>query len=115
MNKLTKSFLFCAFMGLSSSLSVVFFWQQKLILTLILIFISIFILASKWSLANLLLYILCSIGGAIAEAIVIVSGTWQYTSPHFMGIPYWLPFLWGITALFIINFKKFLDLLVQKF
>ena len=50
---------------------------------------------------DLLLYIICSVAGTLAEAVAIASGAWKYSLPNFIGVPYWLPFLWGIAALFI--------------
>ena len=49
------------------------------------------------------------------EAIVVESGAWTYTFPNFIGIPYGLPFLWGITGVFIKEFSEFLKELLGLF
>ena len=49
------------------------------------------------------------------EAIVAESGAWTYTFPNFIGIPYGLPFLWGITGDFIKEFSEFLKELLCLF
>ncbi len=44
--------------------------------------------------------------GPLMEAIVIRSGAWQYAQPTFAGIPLWLPFLWGLTAVFLMKISR---------
>ena len=50
---------------------------------------------------DLYLHIISAIAGALAEAIAIAFGAWTYAFPQIIGIPYRLPFLWGIAALFV--------------
>lgn len=47
------------------------------------------------------IYILYGLAGVMAEAVAIAFGAWSHASAQFIGIPYWLPLLWGIAALFI--------------
>lgn len=48
------------------------------------------------------IYALCFVVGPLMEVIVInIGGAWSYTEPHLVGIPFWLPFLWGNAGLFI--------------
>lgn len=48
-----------------------------------------------------LLVVSCGGLGALAEAGAIASGAWAYTVPVAVGVPLWLPAIWGIAALFI--------------
>jgi len=54
----------------------------------------------------IIIFIFCGIAGAIAEIIGIYFGAWSYSKPFFYGIPIWLPFLWGIAALFLIKLSE---------
>lgn len=74
---------------------------KPIILTLCLALISALILILYNNKGDIYLYILCGLAGAMAEAVAIAFGAWSYASAQFIGIPYWLPLLWGITAIFI--------------
>jgi uncharacterized membrane protein YoaT (DUF817 family) len=39
--------------------------------------------------------------GPLSEAFCIHFGAWQYSNPFIIGIPMYLPFVWGGCALFI--------------
>ena len=45
--------------------------------------------------------------GPLAEGLAIQTGAWAYASPSVLGIPLWLPFVWGNAALFIQNSADF--------
>lgn len=49
----------------------------------------------------LYLYIIVAILGPAAEIAAIKAGAWSYSNPDFLGIPYWLPFIWGEAAIYI--------------
>jgi hypothetical protein len=115
MNKIIKFIIEGSVVGWGSFLSVVFLFRYNFILTLVLIFISILALILWRSKSNFLLYILCGFGGMVMEAIVVGSGAWTYAFPNFIGIPYFLPFLWGITGIFIKEFSDFLRELLGLF
>jgi hypothetical protein len=38
----------------------------------------------------------------MGESVAVYFGAWDYSKPLYL-IPIWLPFLWGITALFMKN------------
>ena len=90
-----------ALFALSSLGSVVIFWSTPLFLTTILLLLSLVSLRVRNKREEWLLYAICGIAGAVAEGIAIAAGAWTYTSSTCLGIPYWLPFLWGSAALFI--------------
>ena len=52
---------------------------------------------------NIYLYLFGGFCGALAESFAAMHGAWSYTIPNFIGIPFWLPLLWGIAALFVKN------------
>jgi hypothetical protein len=55
----------------------------------------------KWHTKNdLLFYFITFLLGPIGESVAIYLGAWKYSKPLYL-IPSWLPFLWGICALFL--------------
>ncbi len=82
-------------------------------MTLILLFISIFMLYIFRSKDTVRLYLFSFVSGAVAEIFAIKYGAWSYTNSSIMGIPTWLPFLCGIASLFILKnyfiFNKYLN------
>ena len=71
--------------------------------------ISLIMLAIDWSIKYLILFIAIMISGPIAESVAIYFGLWNYSSPFFLGIPIWLPFVWGNAGLYIIRLKALID------
>jgi hypothetical protein len=51
----------------------------------------------------LLLWLIFSITGSVAEMFAIKSGLWTYATIDLVSIPWYLPPVWGNAALFIIN------------
>jgi hypothetical protein len=76
-------------------------WDKPLMLTAVVISLSALMMLVHKDIEDLYLYIIIGSMGAAAEIIAIVSGAWEYAFPNLVGIPYWLPFLWGIAGLFI--------------
>lgn len=96
-----KNIIFNILFALACLISVSFFWKNTTLVIIILATIS-GIGLSKWkNRETVILFILSGIFGTIAEAIIVYFGVWTYTSPNFMGLPYWLPLLWGDAAVFI--------------
>lgn len=85
------------------------FWRKPPILTISYVIISIITL-TKWHERSDLIFYFVAFGlGPIGEAFAIYLGAWQYSKPLYL-IPIWLPFLWGITALFL---KKMSETLLE--
>ena len=101
MKRLLKAFLYSATLAFISLYSVSLFWQNSLLLAGILIVISALMLLVWRNKEDLILYTMSGIAGALAESTAIALGAWSYAIPGIIGIPYWLPFLWGIAAVFI--------------
>ena len=47
------------------------------------------------------LFLIAAIAGAFAEVIAIKFGAWKYANPTVLGVPIWLPLLWGSAVIFI--------------
>ncbi len=85
-------------------------WNRSGIATIVLVGLSVLMFLVEPKRANLLLYFFGFIFGPIAEAIAICFGAWHYTYPFLIGIPLWLPLVWGDCGLYIIRVKAVLDL-----
>lgn len=53
-----------------------------------------------------LVFLITGIAGSVAEITAIQMGAWQYTDPAFMGIPLWLPLVWGSAGMYISILSK---------
>jgi hypothetical protein len=85
------------------------FWHKPATLTIFYVVISVIMLTKWHEESDLILYFVAFSLGPIGEAFAIYLGAWQYTKPFYL-IPIWLPFLWGISALFI---KKLSETLIE--
>ena len=77
-----------------------FFWQEPAILMVFYVVISLIMLAKWHKKSDLVFYFVAFSLGPIGEAFAIYLGAWHYSKPFYL-IPIWLPFLWGISALFV--------------
>ncbi len=84
-------------------------WRKPPILTISYVTISI-IMLTKWHERSDLIFYFVAFGlGPIGEVFAVYLGAWQYSKPFYL-IPIWLPFLWGIAALFV---KKMSETLLK--
>ncbi len=101
-----KILLSCVALAILVTL-VVMFWQQTELLAGILLMLSFLVLLlSHDRRRDAVPFVIGAVLGPAMEAVVIRSGAWQYTSPTALGIPLWLPFLWGLTAMFIMKISR---------
>lgn len=78
------------------------FWRQPYVALLLEACIAVGLLyVSGWHYWKY--YVLCALLGASSEILVIYFGAWSYTMPQLLGIPLWLPFVWGNVALFFVS------------
>ena len=70
--------------------------------------LSAFMLAQEWSSGRFALFVTAFCLGPISEIISIEANLWSYTSSDVLGIPLWLPFVWGNAAVFIVRTEQFL-------
>ena len=79
--------------------TVVLLWRNNVILFAIL-FVECAITITLWKQQYDIMYFLFgAIIGPVMEMISIHFGIWAYTNPTFLGIPVWLPVLWGFAAI----------------
>jgi len=88
---------------LLSILCTFLFSNQAILLSIILVLIAY----AKHKIypikKELLLFILISVGGAVVEILLVNSGSaWNYSSSQLFGIPFWIPFFWGVMSTTIV-------------
>ena len=75
-------------------------WHRPVFLSICFLLISIFMLHRWHAKGDLIFYSVAFVLGPLGEIIAVYFGAWQYSKPLYL-IPIWLPFLWGIAALFM--------------
>ncbi len=80
-------------------------WHKPVVLTICYVAISA-VAVTRWhTRSDLLFYLVTFVLGPIGESVAVYLGAWKYSKPLFL-IPLWLPFLWGICALFMKNISE---------
>ncbi len=92
-----------AMLALATLLLTSVLWRHPLALTALLVATGVAIYALRPSRTSACVYAVGFVFGPLAEGFSIHTGAWEYASPSVLGIPLWLPFVWGIAALFIQN------------
>jgi len=75
-------------------------WHNPVFLSICYVLISIFMLYRWHAKSDLIFYFVAVVLGPLGEVVAVYFGAWQYSKPLYL-IPIWLPFLWGIAALFM--------------
>ena len=101
--QISSIFIFCI-----GVLTLFTMYDRILLTTLIIILISFVSLKILNDKQTTQLYVTAATLGPVGEIIAIHIGIWTYTIPSIYGIPYWLPFLWGLAIVH-------LDLLLNQF
>ena len=73
-------------------------WTNPALLTIILIIISAAYFLLFKERKGQYYFLAGAIFGPVGEALVSATGLWTYHGEAILGIPYWLPLAWGITA-----------------
>jgi len=102
------------YLGPFTIASVALLWENPILLSAELLALSTLRLMHRKSNAELKLFLFCGIGGAAAESFLVNFGIWKYAFPNALGIPLWLPILWGITGLCILGRYNQLDAAEKK-
>jgi hypothetical protein len=80
-------------------------WHRPVILIICYVTISIIVLIKWHTKSDLLFYFATFVLGPLGESVAIYPRAWKYSRPLYL-IPSWLPFLWGICALFLKNISE---------
>ena len=105
-NKVLQDLFYEILLFLITVFIIALSWKNNvltLVLLLVLWSIPIFFWPKKGDLAY---FFMAFILGPIGEIVAIKFGAWQYSNPDFLGIPIWLPFLWGCSAVLFNRLKN---------
>ncbi len=85
-------------------------WSKPLYLTITLLIISCLYFLLFKERKGIYYFLAAAIFGPIGEVFVSANGLWTYHGETILGIPYWLPLAWGITAValhkYLVNIDK---------
>jgi uncharacterized membrane protein YoaT (DUF817 family) len=95
--------LISAILAFSTLLVTAALWRHPVALVVLVLAVGVAIFLLRPTRASLVVYAVGFIFGPSAEVLGIHAGAWSYSSTDFLGIPIWLPFVWGNAALFIQN------------
>ena len=88
--------------ALGALLMVALFWPNPPFLATLLVALSLIMLwrarPVDWG-----AYGVCAIMGTLAEIAGVGTGGWEYVQTTAWGVPVWLPFLWGIAYLAMVQ------------
>lgn len=102
MADLTRA-LISAILAFSTLLATAALWRHPLALIVLVFAVGVGIFLLRPTRPSLVVYAVGFVFGPTAEVLGIHTGAWSYSSSDFLGIPIWLPFVWGNAALFIQN------------
>jgi hypothetical protein len=80
-------------------------WHKPVMLTICYVLVSIVVFIKWHKRSDLFFYFVAFVLGPVGESVAIYLGAWKYSKPLYL-IPLWLPFLWGICALFVKNISE---------
>jgi hypothetical protein len=104
-----KKFLVICLLSIFTLLIPSLFGDDLTLSVLLLFIVSLAMLSVDWNIKNIIYYIAIFVSGPLAESIGIHFGAWTYSHPVFIGIPLWLPFVWGNAGLYVLRLKSLID------
>jgi len=80
---------------------VILFYKYTFLCLLLMIAVSGFMVFIDSNKKTFKFFILVGLSGALAESVAIYFGAWQYQNDFIIGVPLYLPFVWGNAGIFI--------------
>ena len=99
----TTRALISAILAFSTLLVTAALWRHPLALIALVLAVGLGIFLLRPTGPSLVVYAVGFVFGPTAEVLGIHAGAWRYSTGDFLGIPIWLPFVWGNAALFVQN------------
>mgnify|MGYP001572678330 CR=1 FL=1 len=94
-------------------LIVSLFWKNNPFTFAALVALLILIFSLRRSSRDLLVFLIAVLAGSLGEIVCIALGIWNYTNASFLGIPLWLPLLWGIAGIMLLRISETVHHLVK--
>jgi hypothetical protein len=88
-------------------------WLKPILLILCYVLMSLILFAKCHTGSDCLFYAVAFVLGSLAEFVAVYFGAWEYSKPFYF-IPIWLPFAWGMGALFMKNISETLLRIIRK-
>jgi uncharacterized membrane protein YoaT (DUF817 family) len=95
--------LISAILAFSTLLVTAALWRHPVALIVLVFAVGLGIFRLRPTRPSLVVYAVGFVFGPTAEVLGIHAGAWSYSTNDLLGIPIWLPFVWGNAALFIQN------------
>jgi hypothetical protein len=100
-----KDLLFASGMYALCVILVAVLWDKPFWLLVSYILMSLILFANWHTKSDTLFYVVAFILGSLGEFVAVSFGAWKYSKTFYV-IPVWLPFAWGISALFMKNISE---------
>ena len=105
-SKIEKELVFDVILYVLGVTAVVLLYKNNALLASLML-IGWLIAVKMWhKKEDVYLFVVAAAAGTLAEAVAIKFGAWQYANPTALGVPIWLPFLWGAAVVFIKRFSE---------
>ncbi len=100
---------------LGGMLFISFFKAHVLVICLFLaIMIALVVCRPTFTRQERLILCLGATFGPLAEIIAVHFGVWSYSHATIIGIPLWLPLLWGLASVFFLKIERALSTLIAS-
>ncbi len=100
---------------LGGMLFISFFKAQVLVICLFLAaMIALVVSRPTFTRQERLILLLGATFGPLAEIIAVHFGVWSYSHATVIGIPLWLPLLWGLASVFFLKIERALSTLMTS-
>jgi hypothetical protein len=99
-------FVLNALLALATLFLTAVLWRYPVALIALLLVAAAAIFAIRPNASSVVVYATAFVFGPAAEAVSITTGAWEYDSNNLLGVPVWLPFVWGNAGLFIQNMAE---------
>jgi uncharacterized membrane protein YoaT (DUF817 family) len=99
-------FVLNAALALATLFLTAVLWRYPVGLIALLVVTAVAIFRIRPNATSVVVYATAFVFGPLAEAVSIKTGAWAYDSNHILGVPVWLPFVWGNAGLFILNMSE---------
>src|SRR6056297_1083670 len=95
MKKIIKKLLLDFTLLCLAMFTILLFWKNTLLTTIILVIITIGMLV-KFNKTDRLFFIIISLSATIFESITISTGAWIFSTQQILIVPLWIPLYWGM-------------------
>jgi hypothetical protein len=109
-----RKFALNALLALATLLLTAALWRYPVALVALLLVTAAAIFIIRPNATSAVVYATAFFFGPAAEAVSITTGAWAYHSDNFLGVPIWLPFVWGNAGLFLLNTSELWKSLVAS-